>query len=171
VCALRFHPERRFPFSHGDQLLTSFPSYFDNVHPPFPILDEKTVLEAYRQNGLPHTLVCEIYAVSLVLWKSSRKIAATGRPSPDVRYMWNLSVSAMNDDFLAPDFSTVLACILDLLGRPITSITYNAVNVGRVVALTQSLGLNRNPLSWDLDHRQKSLRIRTWWGVLIHDQW
>ena len=134
-------------------------------------MDEKTVLEAYPQDGLPHTLVCEIYAVSLLLWKKSKKIAATGRPVPDIRYMWNLAVSAMNDDFLAPDFSTVLACILDLFGRPITTITYNAVNVGRVVALSQSLGLNRNPLSWDLDHRQKGLRIRTWWGILIHDQW
>jgi hypothetical protein len=134
-------------------------------------LDENTVLEAYRQDGLPHTLVCEIYAVSLSLWKTSRKIASSGRPTPDIRYMWNLAVSALNDDFSAPDFSTVLACILDLLGRPITSITYNAVNIGRVVALSQSLGLNRNPLKWDLDFRQKSLRIRTWWGILIHDQW
>ncbi|CRG86446.1 putative transcriptional regulatory protein C777,02 [Talaromyces islandicus] len=145
--------------------------YFENIHPPFPILDENTVLEAYRQDGLPHTLVCEIYAVSLILWKTSRKIASSGRPPPDIRYMWNLAVSAMNDDFSAPDFSTVLACILDLLGRPITSITYNAVNIGRVVALSQSLGLNRNPLKWDLEFRQKSLRIRTWWGILIHDQW
>lgn len=85
--------------------------------------------------------------------------------------MWNLTVSAMNDDFLSPNFSTILACILDLLGRPITSITYNAINVGRVVALSQSLGLNRNPTTWGLDPRQKSLRIRTWWGILIHDQW
>ncbi|KAJ0426726.1 fungal-specific transcription factor domain-containing protein [Aspergillus carlsbadensis] len=145
--------------------------YFNNIHPPFPILDEKTVLGAYQQDGLPHTLACEIYAVSLILWKRSPTIAATRRPAPDIKYMWNLTVSAMNDDFLSPNFSTVLACILDLLGRPITSITYNAVNVGRVVALAQSLGLNRNPANWGLDHRQKSLRIRTWWGILIHDQW
>ncbi|KAL3444556.1 fungal-specific transcription factor domain-containing protein [Aspergillus insuetus] len=145
--------------------------YFNNIHPPFPILDEKTVLEAYQQDGLPHTLACEIYAVSLILWKRSPTIAATRRPAPDIKYMWNLTVSAMNDDFLSPNFSTVLACILDLLGRPITSITYNAVNVGRVVALAQSLGLNRNPAAWGLDRRQKSLRIRTWWGILIHDQW
>ncbi|KAL2864060.1 Zn(II)2Cys6 transcription factor [Aspergillus lucknowensis] len=145
--------------------------YFNTVHPPFPILDEKTVLEAYQKDGLPHTLACEIYAVSLILWKRSPKIVATGRPAPDIKYMWNLTVSAMNDDFLSPNFSTVLSCILDLLGRPITSITYNAVNIGRVVALAQSLGLNRNPASWGLDRRQKNLRIRTWWGILIHDQW
>ncbi|KUL86417.1 hypothetical protein ZTR_08159 [Talaromyces verruculosus] len=129
--------------------------YFDNIHPPFPILDEKAILEAYPQEGLPYTLA----------------ISATGRPTPDIRYMWNLAVSAMNDDFVAPDLSTVLSCILDLLGRPTTSITYNAINVGRVVALAQSLGLNRNPMNWDLAARQKNLRIRTWWGILIHDQW
>ncbi|RDW64314.1 fungal specific transcription factor domain-containing protein [Aspergillus mulundensis] len=145
--------------------------YFNNIHPVFPILDEKTVLEAYQQDGLPYALACEIYACSLLLWKSSSKIKASNRPVPDIKYMWNLTVSAMNDDFLSPNFSTILACILDLLGRPITSITYNAVNVGRVVALSQSLGLNRNPATWGLDPRQKSLRIRTWWGILIHDQW
>ncbi|KAL4901047.1 hypothetical protein BDW74DRAFT_187905 [Aspergillus multicolor] len=145
--------------------------YFNNIHPAFPILDEKTVLEAYQQDGLPYALACEIYGCSLLLWKTSSKINASNRPVPDIKYMWNLTVSAMNDDFLSPNFSTILACILDLLGRPITSITYNAVNVGRVVALSQSLGLNRNPATWGLDPRQKSLRIRTWWGILIHDQW
>ncbi|KAL4961877.1 Zn(II)2Cys6 transcription factor [Aspergillus stella-maris] len=145
--------------------------YFTHIQPAFPILDEKTVLEAYQQDGLPYALACEIYACSLLLWNTSSNITASNRPVPDLRYMWNLTVSAMNDDFLSPNFSTILACILDLLGRPITSITYNAINVGRVVALAQSLGLNRNPTTWGLDPRQKSLRIRTWWGILIHDQW
>ncbi|KAL2812969.1 fungal-specific transcription factor domain-containing protein [Aspergillus granulosus] len=165
LCSVFVSPAAEVAFSY-DRC-----SYFNNIHPPFPILDEKTVLEAYLQDGLPHTLACEIYAVSLILWGRSPAIAATRRPAPDIKYMWNLTVSAMNDDFLSPNFSTVLACILDLLGRPITSITYNAVNVGRVVALAQSLGLNRNPASWGLDRRQKSLRIRAWWGILIHDQW
>lgn len=107
----------------------------------------------------------------LVYWGLSDNIAGTKRPVPDVRYIWNLAVSAMHEDFLSPSFSTVLACILDLLGRPITSITYNAVNVGSSVALAQSLGLNRNPSNWNLDPRQKNLRIKTWWGLLIHDHW
>ncbi|RDW82615.1 hypothetical protein BP6252_03727 [Coleophoma cylindrospora] len=148
-----------------------FNLYFDIVHPAFPILDESTVIEAYKQNGLPHALVCEIYAVSLVSWDLSKRISATRRPRPDVRYIWNLTVKALHEDFLAPSFSTVLASILDLNGRPITSITYNATNLGRTVALSQSLGLNHNPSTWNLDQRQKSLRIRTWWGILIHDRW
>lgn len=88
-----------------------------------------------------------------------------------MRYVWNLTVSAMHEDFQTPSFSTVLACILDLLGRPITSITYNAINVGSAVALAQSLGLNRNPGKWKLDSRQKNIRVKSWWALLIHDVW
>ncbi|KAK6077427.1 fungal specific transcription factor domain-containing protein [Seiridium cupressi] len=145
--------------------------YFNVIHSPFPILDEMAVMKAYHQGALPHTLVCEIYAVSLVFWELSDKIISSYRPLPDVRYLWNLTVSALHVDFLSPSLSTVLACILDLLGRPITSITYNAVNVGSAVALAQSLGLNRDSSDWNLDRRQKSLRVRTWWGLLIHDYW
>lgn len=126
-------------------------------------------MEAYRSDGLPHTLICEIYAVSLINWRTSTILSQ--RSQPDVRYIWNLAVKALNEDFQTPSFSTVLASILDLIGRPITSITYNAVNLGRTVALAQSLGLNRNPASWNIEQRQKGLRIRTWWGILIHDWW
>lgn len=77
----------------------------------------------------------------------------------------------MHEDFQSPSISTVLACILDILGRPITSITYNAINIGSSVALAQSLGLNRNPEKWKLDPRQKNLRLKTWWSLLIHDVW
>jgi hypothetical protein len=129
------------------------------------------VVEAYRHGSLPHSLVCEIYACSLISWGTSTKIELTSRPRPDIRYIWEQTVSALNDEFTGPGFSTVLACILDLSGRPTTSMTYNAVNIGRVVALSKSLGLNQDPRKWSLDQRQKDLRVRAWWGVLIHDWW
>lgn len=129
------------------------------------------MVNSYHRNELPHALVCEVYAVSLVSWHLSEELVAARRRPPDVRYIWNLTVSATQEDFMSPSFSTVLACILDLLGRPITSITYNAINVGSTVALAHSLGLNRDPSSWSLNERQKSLRVRAWWGLLIHDYW
>lgn len=135
------------------------------------MLDQKTVVDAYQHDGLPYTLVNEIYGLALVFWNNSRKIVESKRPMPDARYVWHLVVGALHEDFQAPSFSTVLAALLDLTGRPITSVTYNAVSLGRTVTLSQSLGLNRNPATWDLDQRQKSLRVRTWWGILIHDRW
>ncbi|KAI9729355.1 MAG: hypothetical protein M1834_006878 [Cirrosporium novae-zelandiae] len=153
---------------HSEEL---FSVYLERIHPSFPVLDVKTASEAYRHNGLPNALVCEIYAVSLISWNTSAKLVASGRSRPDVRFIWNLTVSALHEDFLTPSLSTILASILDLMGRPITSITYNAVNLGRTVALSHSLGLNRNPSTWRLDQRQIGLRIRTWWAILIHDRW
>lgn len=145
--------------------------FFEAVHPAFPLLDETAVRNAYRSKSLPYTLICEIYAVTLLSWDTSPEIAASGRTPPDLRYIWNVTVSAMHKNFQAPSMSTVLACILDILGRPITSITYNAINVGSCVALAQSLGLNRDPGGWQLNPKQKRLRIKTWWTLFIHDMW
>ncbi|KAI1613483.1 fungal-specific transcription factor domain-containing protein [Exophiala viscosa] len=153
---------------HGADVVDLF---FQSFHPAFPVLDEKTVLDSYRKKGLPHVLVCEIYAAAMISWQTSSKLVDARPTRPDIKYVWNKTVEALNEEFLAPGFSTVLSCILDLTGRPTTSMTYNAINIGRAVALSQSLGLNRDPTSWSLDQRQKALRIRTWWGVLIHDWW
>lgn len=146
-------------------------SYFDAIHPAFPILDEDATIGAFRSGILPSTLICEIHACSLIYREQWRNLVSAGKPRPDIQYIWNLAVSALHDDLSRPSFSTVLSCILDLLGRPTTSIIYNAINMGSLVALTKSLGLNRDPQEWDLQQRQKDLRVRTWWGVYIHDQW
>ncbi|RFU25191.1 hypothetical protein B7463_g11146, partial [Scytalidium lignicola] len=144
--------------------------YFNSFHRAFPILDETSILQAYKDNKLPHTLVCELYSVALVAWNTSDALLRS-RPQPDMKYVWRQTVDALNEEYQAPAFPTILATILDLAGRPTTIMTYNALNIGRSVALSRSLGLNRDPSNWSLDQRQKGLRIRTWWGVLIHDWW
>lgn len=63
------------------------------------------------------------------------------------------------------------ATLLDLSGRPTTSIIGNTITSGRTVALANSLGLNRDPETWKLSSWEKTMRIRLWWGTLIHDRW
>jgi len=92
-------------------------------------------------------------------------------PRPNPAYAWNQAVVALNEDFAAPGLSTLLAALLDLNGRPVYSITGNTINIGRTVALAQSLGLNRDPTRWQLTKEEKDLRIRVWWSILIHDRW
>lgn len=150
--------------------LTILCRYFDSFHRAFPILDEGSTMQAYKDDKLPHSLVCELYAVALIAWNTSDKLPKS-RPQPDLKYVWRQTVDALNEDFTAPAFHTILAAILDLAGRPTTIMTYNSLNIGRSIALSRSLGLNRDPSSWNLNQRQKSLRIRTWWGILIHDWW
>ncbi|KAJ9483219.1 hypothetical protein VN97_g10193 [Penicillium thymicola] len=47
----------------------------------------------------------------------------------------------------------------------------NGGMVGTAVALSNALGLNRDPSSWDISKLEKALRIRIWWLVVIHDRW
>ncbi|KAL2075594.1 hypothetical protein VTL71DRAFT_537 [Oculimacula yallundae] len=144
--------------------------YLAKIHPAFPIIDE-TLLDSNTSNktGASAALLCEIYASSLVYWNESS--ISSDRARPDQRYAWNLAVQALADDFLGPDLSTLQAAVVELNGRPVYSIIGNVVNNGRAVALSYSLGVNRNPSQWNISQREKDLRMRLWWGVLIHDRW
>ncbi|PGH33859.1 hypothetical protein GX50_03338 [[Emmonsia] crescens] len=145
--------------------------FLDRINSSFLIFDEASFLESYRSdNGsLPPALMCQVYAQSLIYWGQSQILAP--HPKPDIRYAVNLAVAALHEEFSAPGLSTLSASLIDLTGRPIFSMTGNAINSGRTVALSHSLGLNRDPSSWKLSRAEKYQRIRLWWGVLIHDRW
>ncbi|KAI5305161.1 hypothetical protein KEM56_005132 [Ascosphaera pollenicola] len=143
--------------------------FLDRINDSFPILDENQFLESYESGNVPPPLCCQVYAMALVYWNHSHILAA--HPKPDIRYAVNLAVAALHEEFSAPGLSTVGAALIDLTGRPIFSMTGNAINSGRVVALAHCLGLNRDPSSWKLSQSEKNSRIRLWWGVVIHDRW
>ena len=151
---------------------TNLGSYLTKVHPCFPVIDQRKLDKVINKTKSVHcsaTLSCEIYAITLCFW-SQTDVAVKG-PRPDQRFAWNLAVEALQEDFLAPGMSTLQAVLVDLTGRPIYSLTGNVINNGRAVALANSLGLNRNPKKWNISNEEKNLRIRIWWGVLIHDTW
>ncbi|KAH6724188.1 C6 transcription factor [Leptodontidium sp. MPI-SDFR-AT-0119] len=143
--------------------------YLTKIHPAFPILDENLLKDSSaNQSRGSAALLCDVYASSLVYWNKAP--ISAGRSRPDQRYAWNLAVQALADDFLGPDLSTLQAAIVELNGRPVYSIIGNVVNNGRAVALSYSLGVNRNPSQWIISPCEKALRTRLWWGVLIHDR-
>lgn len=107
--------------------------------------------------------------MSLVYWRHTPKLAS--HPKPDVRYAVNLTVSALHEEFSAPGLSTISCALIDLTGRPIFSMTGNAISCGRLVSLAHCLGLNRDPSNWKLPQSEKDHRVRLWWGVVIHDRW
>ncbi|PGH00737.1 hypothetical protein GX51_05618 [Blastomyces parvus] len=145
--------------------------FLERINSSFLIFDETSFLESYRSdNGsLPPALMCQVYAQSLIYWGQSHILAP--HPKPDIRYAVNLAVAALHEEFSAPGLSTLSASLIDLTGRPIFSMTGNAINSGRTVALSHILGLNRDPSSWKLSRAEKHQRIRLWWGVLVHDRW
>ncbi|KAF1927942.1 uncharacterized protein M421DRAFT_5608 [Didymella exigua CBS 183.55] len=146
-------------------------TYFEHLHPCFPVVDEMTFLNMWRNDSdrISPTLVCDLYASALQVWSRSHVLRHQVRPDP--HFIWNQAVIALQDDFMAPTISTVHAAVLDLLGRPVIGVTGNIVNAGRIVTLAQSLGLHRDPSSWNATAHEKSVRINLWWGILVHDYW
>jgi hypothetical protein len=139
--------------------------YFDKIHPSFPILNKNFIKDPESQ----HTLICEIYAISLLYWDSSPVLRQ--HPRPDMTYAWNLTVTALQEDFLSPGLSTIQSVLIDLIGRPSLWLTGNLINSGRTVALAHSLGLNRNPRRWEMTKKDQDIRIRLWWAIVVHDRW
>lgn len=146
--------------------------FFLNANPCFPIFDEASFRGAYSSNKerISPALLCNLYANSLIYWKNSVKLRSDR--IPDIRFIWNQANEALHSElFLSPGISTVMAIIINVCGRPSTSIFGNGGMVGTAVALSNALGLNRDPSDWSISALERSLRMRIWWLVVIHDRW
>lgn len=154
------------------QLMCSYHTrYFNKIHRCFPVIDESSFWSLWRTDPrrISPTLLCDIYAISLPYWHCSEKLR--GHQRPDVQFIWNQAVLALRDDFMAPSMATVHAALLDMLGRPIYHITGNIMNAARTVNLAHSQGLHRDPSKWRASSAAKNLRVRVWWGLVVHDHW
>ncbi|GIZ36697.1 hypothetical protein CKM354_000016500 [Cercospora kikuchii] len=150
--------------STRDELVSLYSRF---VHPHFPIVD----MHAVRSNAdsVTSTLLCYIYMLALPLWHKSPLLA--GRQPPNFGRVVNLATAALQSDFLVPTTSTITAAVLDLLGRPVRTVTTNILTTGKMVALAHSMGLHRDSSRWSASQEEKSLRKRLWWSVVIHDCW
>ncbi|GKZ24237.1 hypothetical protein AbraCBS73388_011041 [Aspergillus brasiliensis] len=145
--------------------------FFENANICFPVFDETSFMNAYctRKEEISPALLCNLYANALIYWDNSPRLRSTR--SPDIRYIWNQANEALHSEiFLCPGISTVLAMLLNVCGRPSTSIFGNGGMVGTAVALSNALGLNRDPSHWNISCLEKGFRIRIWWLVVIHDR-
>ncbi|KAE8138503.1 fungal-specific transcription factor domain-containing protein [Aspergillus pseudotamarii] len=146
--------------------------FFHHVNICFPIFDEMSFRHVYctHKENISPAFLCNLYANALIYWENSPSLRS-GR-CPDIRFIWNQANEALHSElFLSPGISTVMAIILNVCGRPSTSIFGNGGMVGTAVALSNALGLNRDPSNWNIRPMEKSFRIRIWWLVIIHDRW
>ncbi|KAI0880215.1 fungal-specific transcription factor domain-containing protein [Annulohypoxylon maeteangense] len=146
--------------------------FFERANICFPLLDEASFRSRYataKDRVSPALLAC-LYANSLIYWRYEPQL--TGQRPPDIRFIWNLaSEAAQSELFLSPGMSTITAVLLDVGGRPTTALVGNGVRLGSAISLAYSLGLNHDPLSWDISSSEKMLRMHIWWSLLIHDRW
>ncbi|KAJ5836376.1 hypothetical protein N7447_002402 [Penicillium robsamsonii] len=146
--------------------------YLKKINPCLPLLEESSFRVQYtnaRHRISPALLAC-LYAHMLTQWQHDPLLSR--ERCPDVRFVWNLAIEASYSELHASaGISTIKAILLDVGGRPTTSMTGNGVRLSSAVALCHSLGLNRNPLPWDIPQAEKHLRMKIWWSILLHDRW
>ncbi|KAH8880764.1 fungal-specific transcription factor domain-containing protein [Thozetella sp. PMI_491] len=146
--------------------------YLEKVNLCFPLLEPSSFRYLYRnekENISPSLLAC-IYAHMMAFWRWSPRLSA--HHCPDVRFIWNMASEALYSElYLSPGIATIIAILINTGGRPTTSMIGNSVQLGSAVSLAHSLGLNRDPLDWDMQPSEKLFRIKLWWGLLIHDKW
>ena len=148
------------------------PRYFDKVNPCFPILDAKVFrkqISEQRDKVSPALLAC-LYAHTLVYWKYAEPLCR--HHCPNERFVWNLANEAVYSELhLQPSISIIKATLLNVGGRPTTSLVGNALLLGAAVSMANSLGLNRDPTAWDISWSEKRERMQIWWALLYHDRW
>lgn len=146
--------------------------FFQNANICFPIFDEASFRNVYctHKEKISPALLCNLYANALTYWDNSPRLRSLR--SPDIRFIWNQANEAFHSElFLSPGISTVMAIILNVCGRPSTSIFGNGGMIGTAVALCNALGLNRDPSNWNISPLEKRFRIRIWWLINVHDSW
>ncbi|KAH0272260.1 hypothetical protein KCU91_g6803, partial [Aureobasidium melanogenum] len=146
--------------------------FFENVNVCFPVLDETSFRRTYTEHKdrLSSALLANLYANAMTYWKSSPRLRSV-HPR-DQRYIWVQANEALHSElFLSPGISTVIAIILNVHGRPSTSMFGNGGMVGTAVALSNSLGLNRDCSTWNISPEEKTFRFRIWSIVMLMDRW
>ncbi|KAI6780964.1 putative transcriptional regulatory protein-like protein [Emericellopsis cladophorae] len=146
--------------------------YFAKVNSCFPILDEVLFRRQYQANKdrISPALIATLFAHILVYWRHAKPEGQ--HRLPDSRFIWNLANGAVYSELhLSPGMSIIKAIILNIGGLPTTSLIGNGVLLGSAVSMALSLGLNHNPLPWEIPQIEKCLRMKIWWALLVHDRW
>ncbi|KAI6775815.1 hypothetical protein HG530_002573 [Fusarium avenaceum] len=141
--------------------------YFEKVNSSFPLLDETTFRKQYRENkdAISPALLSCLYAHSITFWNSSPTLSS--HRCPDGRFIWNLATEATYSQIhRSPGLSVIEASILNIGGREVTSLIGNGVLLASSVAMAHSLGLNHNPIPWEIPQSEKNLRMKIWWALL-----
>ncbi|KAI8307178.1 putative transcriptional regulatory protein [Colletotrichum sp. SAR11_59] len=137
--------------------------YFQKVNICFPLLDEVSFKHQFQtaRDRISPALLSVLYAHSMIFWKNCPDLPS--EYCPDSRFIWNQATETLFSELhISPGISTIIAIILNVGGRPTTSMIMNEIQLGAAVSLAQSLGLNRDPTDWNISIPEKCLRMKIW---------
>ncbi|KAK1477408.1 fungal specific transcription factor domain-containing protein [Colletotrichum tamarilloi] len=146
--------------------------FFEKPNRCFPLLDRQSFEKRFAEDRrhISPALLASLYAHTMTYWAQSPELVTHHRP--DTRFIWNQANDALYSEMhLSPGISTLLAILLNIAGRPLTSIIGNGLQLGSAISLAHSLGLNRDSSDWDIPEAEKLLRTKIWWAIFVYDKW
>ncbi|KAI3528316.1 fungal specific transcription factor domain-containing protein [Colletotrichum filicis] len=146
--------------------------FFEKPNRCFPLLDRQSFEKRFAEDRrhISPALLASLYAHTMTYWAQSPELVTQHRP--DTRFIWNQANDALYSEMhLSPGISTLLAILLNIAGRPLTSIIGNGLQLGSAISLAHSLGLNRDSSDWDIPEAEKLLRTKIWWAIFVYDKW
>lgn len=152
---------------YGKDLIDLF---FRIVHPSYPILHKKVVLEKYARSYQEFTppLLAAIYSVALNWWSYASHLPQDGKP--EAQTLNNLGLRSFNEAMRYPKLSTVQAGLLLLQALPGRDDVQVSL-VSQIVGMSYQLGLHLDCREWKIPRWERKLRRRLAWAVWTQDKW
>ncbi|KIW42330.1 uncharacterized protein PV06_05892 [Exophiala oligosperma] len=146
--------------SFRDDLVHAF---FEYVHPSMALLGPQQPSTLAKSA----TLMASIYALAQRHCPAARDV--------DPWLFTDFNKQALNIETHTVKLETVEAALLFAQRHPHVLRAPNmpgvSAEVGGIIGMGHDLGLNIDPIDWDISDTERRRRRRLWWGIFIQDKW
>lgn len=156
--------------------MLNLPSYFKFVFESLPILSRSLVfqdIQAFVAEA-PTGLLAGIYALAFAFTPWDEKLCLEST-KPNIEALWKISYICLQKELYFPRLSTIQIFILLLNYPPFDPITVESPFAWSLatsmLGIAQSLGLNVDPIRWNLPPWEIRLRRRLLWAVVVEHTW
>ncbi len=140
-----------------------FQSYFEIVHPVFPILDQPALRAAYDRRSVEPVLLAAICVVSGAWLQTSFRMSTEFNLSSTEAIL----LEHLRDSQDRPSMTTLQAGLL-LTQCPNHTSRHL---LSQLIALAFDLGIHQDCSDWKMDLEEKLLRRRLAWALYAQDKW
>lgn len=90
---------------------------------------------------------------------------------PIHKKLWAEGLFALDDGYRQPQLRVIQLALLVLTSRPSDNAGQREIGLARAIGAAHLLGLHMDPTNWELPLWERSVRMRIWWSLMIHDKW
>jgi Fungal specific transcription factor domain len=138
-------------------------SFFEFVHPVFPILDSRVFQASYESSSVEPLLLAAVCILSEAWLSSTHRMTKEVNTSNAEAMLWEHLRASLDQ----PSITTLQAGLL-LLQCPNSSSQQLS---SQLISVAFDLGLHRDCSDWMIDSREISSRKRLAWALYAQDKW